>query len=197
MPAAFLRLRMPSDQPVEILATSSRLIHSGMVWDLVADTFDFNGEELTREYVKHTGAVAVLTINEKDELLLLKQYRRPVGSYLMEFPAGLLDVPGESKLDCAKRELAEEANLQASNWTELISFHATPGGNSETITVFVAKGLSNAASDFIASGEEKDMPKTWVPIAQALESVLSSEIKSPTAVVGIMAYALKTGILSK
>jgi 8-oxo-dGDP phosphatase len=188
---------MPNDQPVEIPATSSRLIHKGMVWDLVSDTFDFNGEQLTREYVKHTGAVAVLTINENDEVLFLKQYRRPVGSYLMEFPAGLLDIPGEPKLDCAKRELAEEANLRADHWEELISFHATPGGNSETITVFIAKGLSDANSDYVTTGEEKDMPQSWVPIEEALESVLRSEIKSPTAVVGIMAYALKTGILGK
>jgi ADP-ribose pyrophosphatase len=188
---------MPNDQPVDIPAISSRLIHKGMVWDLVSDTFDFNGDELTREYVKHTGAVAVLTINDKDELLLMKQYRRPVGSFLMEFPAGLLDVPGETSLDCAKRELAEEANLQASDWEKLISFHATPGGNSETITIFVAKGLSDAASEYVTSGEEKDMPQSWVPINEALESVLSSKIKSPTAVVGIMAYALKTGILSR
>lgn len=188
---------MPNDQPVEIPATSSRLIHKGMVWDLVSDTFDFNGEELTREFVKHTGAVAVLTINDRDELLLLRQYRRPVGKYLMEFPAGLLDVPGEPILECAKRELAEEAKLQASHWEELISFHATPGGNSETITVFVARGLSVADSDYVTSGEEKDMPQSWVPIKEALESVLRSEIMSPTAVVGIMAYALKTGILSR
>jgi ADP-ribose pyrophosphatase len=188
---------MPKDQPVDIAALSSSLIHKGMVWDLVSDTFDFNGEKLTREYVKHTGAVAVLTINDNNELLLMKQYRRPVGSFLMEFPAGLLDVPGEAKIDCAKRELAEEANLAASSWEELISFHATPGGNSETITIFVAKGLSNAKSDYVTSGEEKDMPQTWVPIQEALESVLHSDIKSPTAVVGIMAYALKTGILAK
>lgn len=188
---------MPSDQPVEIPATSSRLIHKGMVWDLVSDTFDFNGEELTREYVKHTGAVAVLTINDRDELLLLKQYRRPVRSYLLEFPAGLLDVPGEPKLDCAKRELAEEANYQASHWEELISFQTTPGGSSENVTIFVAKGLSEASSEFVTSGEEKDMPQSWVPIIEALESVLRSEIQSPTAVVGIMAYALKTGILSR
>lgn len=188
---------MPNDQPVDIPATSSRLIHKGMVWDLVADTFEFNGESLTREYVKHTGAVAVLTINEKDEVLLMKQYRRPVGSYLMEFPAGLLDIPGESRLDCAKRELAEEAGLAAGEWEELISFHATPGGNSETITIFVARGLSAAESDYQRTGEESDMPQTWVSIQDALESVLRSEIKSPTAVVGIMAYALKMGLSGK
>jgi 8-oxo-dGDP phosphatase len=188
---------MPNDQPVEIPARSSRVIHKGMVWDLVADTFDFNGEQLIREYVKHTGAVAVLTINDKEEILLMKQYRRPVASFLMEFPAGLLDVPGESPLECAKRELAEEANLSASSWEQLISFHTTPGGNSETITVFVAKGLASAESKYVTTAEEKDMPQSWVPIREALASVLSSEIKSPTAVVGIMAYALKTGILAK
>ena len=185
---------MPNDQPVEIPALSSRLIHKGMVWDVFAETFEFNGDQLTREYVKHPGSVAVLTINDKDELLLMKQYRRPVGSYLMEFPAGMLDVPGESKLECAKRELAEEANLSASQWDELISFHSTPGGNSETITIFVAKDLRSANSNYVTSGEEKDMPQTWVPIRKALESVLRSDITSPSAVVGILAYALKTGL---
>lgn len=188
---------MPSDQPVEIPALETKLIHKGMVWDLVSDSFNFNGEILTREYVLHPGAVAVLAINDQDQLLLLKQYRRPVGSYLWEFPAGLMDVPGESRLDCAKRELAEEASLEAEFWEELISFHATPGGNSETITIFIAKQLSKANSDYVTSGEEKDMPQTWVPISEAIKSVLNSEIKSPTAVVGIMAYALKTGALLK
>lgn len=188
---------MPSDQPVEIPALETKLIHKGMVWDLVSDSFNFNGEILTREYVLHPGAVAVLAINDQDQLLLLKQYRRPVGSYLWEFPAGLMDVPGESRLDCAKRELAEEASLEAEFWEELISFHATPGGNSETITIFIAKQLSKANSDYVTSGEEKDMPQTWVPISEAIKSVLNSEIRSPTAVVGIMAYALKTGALLK
>jgi ADP-ribose pyrophosphatase len=188
---------MPKDQPVEILATTSRLIHEGMVWDLVAESFEFNGESLTREYVKHTGAVAVLAINKNGEILLLQQYRRPVGSFLMEFPAGLLDVPGESRLECAKRELAEEANLQAGDWEELISFHASPGGSSETITIFIARDLEVAESHFVTASEEKDMPQIWVPITKALEAILSSDIKSPTAVVGIMAYALRTGSLGK
>jgi ADP-ribose pyrophosphatase len=108
----------------------------------------------------------------------------------MELPAGLLDVPGESLLDCAKRELAEEAGLDAANWYELISFHTTPGGNTEAITVFVAKQLSKTSLVFEASGEEVDMPKSWVPIADAVKLVLSGKIMSPSAVVGIMAYQL-------
>ena len=94
---------MPNDQSVDIASIKKTLIHKGMVWDLVSDTFEFNGQRLTREYVDHTGAVAVLAFNEKEELLLMKQYRRPVGKYLIELPAGILDVPGESLLDCAKR----------------------------------------------------------------------------------------------
>jgi ADP-ribose pyrophosphatase len=161
-----------------------------MVWDLVSETFEFNGVELTREYVDHTGAVAVLAFNEKEELLLMKQYRRPVGKFLMELPAGLLDVPGESLLDCAKRELAEEASLDAASWSELISFHTTPGGNNEAITIFVAKELSETNLVFEATGEEADMPKSWVPINEAVNLVLTGQIMSPSAVVGIMAYQL-------
>jgi ADP-ribose pyrophosphatase len=101
-----------------------------------------------------------------------------------------LDVPGESLIDCAKRELAEEAGLDASNWSELISFHTTPGGNNEVITIFVAKQLSETNLVFEATGEEVDMPQSWVPISEAVRLVLMGKIMSPSAVVGIMAYQL-------
>jgi 8-oxo-dGDP phosphatase len=188
---------MPSDQSVDIASLKKTLIHKGMIWNVVSETFELNGEELTREYVDHTGAVAVLAFNEKEELLLMKQYRRPVGKFLMELPAGLLDVPGESLIDCAKRELAEEAGLDAANWSELISFHTTPGGNNEAITVFVAKGLSETSLVYEATGEEVDMPKSWVPISDAVKLVLTGQIMSPSAVVGIMAYQLSKDALQK
>jgi ADP-ribose pyrophosphatase len=187
---------MPSDEAVDFPSVENRLIHKGMVWDLVSDTFEFGGELLTREFVKHTGAVAVLAINDKEELLLMKQYRRPVNKYLLELPAGLLDIEGESLLDCAKRELAEEARLEASNWEKLLSFHTTPGGNTEEITIFIAKYLSASNLDYQQSGEEIDMPQHWIPIAETLALVLSGKIMSPSAVVGIMAYAHRFGISS-
>jgi ADP-ribose pyrophosphatase len=93
-------------------------------------------------------------------------------------------------LDCAKRELAEEAGLDAASWYELISFHTTPGGNNEAITVFVAKELSETKLVFEATGEEADMPQSWVPINEAVKLVLTGQIMSPSAVVGIMAYQL-------
>jgi 8-oxo-dGTP pyrophosphatase MutT (NUDIX family) len=186
---------MPKDEPFEIPLITSERIYEGKIWNVVSEDFLFNGETLTREFVEHTGAVAVLTIDENEEVLFIKQYRRPVRSFLWEIPAGLLDVPGESKIDAAKRELAEEAGLIAEIWEELITFHTTPGGSSETITIFVAKNLSKSETVFETSGEEKDMEQIWVSVPEALKMVLDSDIKSPTAVVGVMAYAFKSGLV--
>ena len=120
---------------------------------------------------------------------LIKQYRHPVRTYLWEIPAGLLDIPGESKLEAAKRELLEETGYIADEWQELIAFHTTPGGNDETITIFVAKSVRHQGHELELEGEETDLELRWVPLAEALESVLNSEMKSPSAGYGLMALA--------
>lgn len=185
---------MPSDRPLDVPIVSSRLIHKGMVWNLVSETFEFEGEELTREFIDHTGAVAVLAINDNDEIMMLRQYRHPVRKLLMEIPAGLRDIEGESPLETAKRELLEEASLEADSFEELVSFFTTPGGNSEDIQIFVATGLREVESGHVLTGEERTMEKIWVPVSQALAQVLDSKIMSPSAVVAIMAYCLKHSI---
>lgn len=181
---------MPSDLSAELPRIDHELIHRGMVWDLVAERFEFGGELLKREFVDHPGAVAVIALDERSRLLLMQQYRHPVKSYLLELPAGLMDVAGESALDCAKRELAEEAGLRANSWQQLLSFYTSPGGSSESITIFVATDLSESEIDYQPTAEEKDMPKHWLEVEQALALVLQSKIKSPSAVVGILALAV-------
>ena len=96
---------------------------------------------------------------------------------------------GESNLDAAKRELAEEAGLQAETWQSLQTFHTTPGGNDESIEIFLATDLSEAEIDFEREGEESDMQERWVTLDEAIESVLKSEIQNPAAVVAILALA--------
>ena len=169
------------------------MVFKGRIWDVVAEQFDYNGQELTREFVAHPGAVAVVALNEDREVLLINQYRHPVRSYLWEIPAGLLDQSGEARLEAAKRELLEETGYVAGNWQELITFHTTPGGNDETITLFLATELSHQGHELELEGEEIDMQVRWVPLQDALQSVLKSDMKSPTAVVGIMALALQLG----
>lgn len=185
---------MPKDQAAKQTVSKRETVFEGRIWDVVRETFDYNGQTLAREFVAHPGAVAVIAINQSQELLMIKQYRHPVGEYLWEIPAGLLDIPGESRLEAAKRELLEETGYIADGWQELQSFYTTPGGNDEEITIYLATELRHQGHNFELEGEETDMLATFVPLTEALASVLKSDIKSPTAVVGIMAVANKLGI---
>lgn len=182
---------MPADQPADFEVLASNRVFEGMIWDVVREEFEFGTERLTREFVDHPGAVAVVAINEKLEVLLLQQYRHPVREYLWEIPAGLRDVPGESAESAAKRELLEETGYHAQTLEPLISFHTTPGGNNETIQIFLAQGLKFVGHDIQLIGEEKDMPVSWVPLDDCVTAILNSKVRSPSAAVGIMALALK------
>lgn len=180
---------MPKDESADFSVTARQTVFEGRVWDVVNETFDYNGQSLTRDFVAHTGAVAVAALNEAGELFMIRQYRHPVRKYLWELPAGLTDIAGESNLDAAKRELAEEAGLQAATWQSLQTFHTTPGGNNESIEIFLATGLSETTIDFVPEGEESDMQGRWIPLDEALLSVQRSDIQNPAAVVAILALA--------
>jgi ADP-ribose pyrophosphatase len=182
---------MPKDEPADFSVTARQTVFEGRVWNVVSETFDYNGQLLTRDFVAHTGAVAVAALNDAGELFMIRQYRHPVRKFLWELPAGLTDMAGESNLDAAKRELAEEAGLQASTWQSLQTFHTTPGGNDESIEIFVATELSEAKTDFVREGEESDMQGRWVALDEALQSVQNSDIQNPAAVVAILALALR------
>jgi ADP-ribose pyrophosphatase len=175
---------------------STQIAFRGRVWNVVAKTFEFQEEVLTREYIEHPGAVAVLAINEKDEVLLIKQYRAPVNQYLYEMPAGLRDVEDESDLESAKRELSEEADYQANTWTHLHSFYTTPGSSSEVIEIFFAQDLSPTGQSFDRTSEEKGMVPIWVPFTEVLASVMQSKTKSPTLVVAVLALAARRSLES-
>lgn len=185
---------MPKDSSVELPAQKVELAFKGRVWDVVTEHFEFEGSMLARDFIRHPGAVAVIALNQAQEVLLIRQYRRPVGSYLWELPAGLLDVKGESLESAALRELAEETDFTAEKLEHLITFHTSPGGNSESITVFLATGLSKIETDFIRTGEEVNLQPTWIPLSEAVESVMRSDMKNPSAVIGILALARKLGI---
>lgn len=185
---------MPKDQPVDLQLASSEVVFEGRIWDVVRETFQYGDANLVREFVRHPGAVAVLAVDDQDRVLLIRQYRHPVRAYLWEIPAGLLDQPGEPLEAAARRELLEETGYVAGNLEELTSFMTTPGGNSEVITVFLARNLEHVGHEIELEGEERDLVVEWFPLEQALSSVLSAQMRSPSAVVGIMSLALKLGI---
>ncbi|MDQ1289968.1 MAG: 8-oxo-dGDP phosphatase [Actinomycetota bacterium] len=168
----------------------SHLIHSGVVWDLLEDTVDL-GEAGTvrREYVRHPGAVAVLALDDQDRVLLVRQYRHPVGMELWELPAGLMDVHGEPPWTAAPRELAEEADVRAERWDVLVDWFGSPGGMDEALRLYLARGISAVPPDerHTREAEEFAMVSRWVPLEQARDAVLAGRLHNPTAVIGVLA----------
>ena len=181
----------PRDRGEEHPVLEHELVHEGRVWDLARDVVDLGASQVVREYVAHTGAVAVIALDDDDRVLLLSQYRHPVRHVLWEPPAGLLDVPGEDPVRAAARELAEEADLVAGRWWRLVEFFTTPGGSSERITVFLARDLSPVpdADRFVREDEEASMVPVWVPLDEAVAGALGDRFASPSTVVGVLAAA--------
>ena len=170
----------------------SELLLKGMVWDVRRDTVDL-GEAGTvrREYVDHPGAVVIVALREvagRAQVLLIQQYRHPVGAFEWELPAGLLDVTGEQPWVGAARELNEEADLIAGRWNVLIDHFGSPGGTSEALRVFLARDLTGVSRDdrFTREDEEHGMPVCWVDLDEAHEAVLRGQLHNPSAVIGIL-----------
>ncbi|WP_423923771.1 NUDIX domain-containing protein [Frigoribacterium sp. 2-23] len=178
-----------ADDAVEPVVTASDVVFAGKVWDIKRDTFDYAGASITREYMAHTGAVAILAIDDSDRVLVIKQYRHPIRSRDWELPAGLLDVDGEDKLTAAKRELAEEADLEASTWKQLVAFHTTPGGSDEMVTVFVATGVSATGEAFDRSDEEADIELRWVALDDVVAGVLAGRLTNSILSIAALAAA--------
>lgn len=185
---------LPSPGFADVLAPrpvlDSEAVFEGAIWDVARDHIDLgDGVHVHREYVRHTGAVAIVALDERDRVLFVRQYRHPTGYELYEIPAGLLDVSGEPPVDCAKRELAEEADLVADRWDVLIDWFNSPGGSDEAIRVFLARDLSEVPLDqrHQREHEEAQMTSTWASLDEAHDAVLGGRIHSPSAVVGILA----------
>ena len=183
---------MIADQPAALQVRSSRTVHHGMVWDVRRDEVDLgDGQTVTREVVDHTGAVGVVVLDAEDRVLLLRQYRHPVRSYLWEPPAGLLDVAGEDPQVAAARELAEEADLVADEWHVLVDFYNSPGGSTEAFRCFLARGLHEVPESerHQREHEERDMARAWVGLSEARDLVLAGRLHNPTTVCGVLAAA--------
>lgn len=175
------------DVPFAVEVTESERVFEGRVWDIRRDTFDYNGSSIVREYTDHTGAVAVLALDEQDRVLLIRQYRHPVGLREWEIPAGLLDVEGEDPLVAVQRELEEEADLRATDWDVLAEFATSPGGNNEVIRVYLARGLSATERAFERTEEEADIEVAWVPLDEAVDAVLARRVQNPSLAIGALA----------
>jgi 8-oxo-dGTP pyrophosphatase MutT (NUDIX family) len=176
-----------SFEPAEVLGRTSRFV--GQRWDVVSDEVRLDhGEVVVRDYLVHPGAVGIIAIDDDDNVLLIRQYRHPVGYFLWEPPAGLMDAAGESALATAQRELYEEAGYQAADWHVLADWFNSPGGSSEGFRCFLARDVAEVEGGRpVRSAEETELPMRWVPLRSAVDLVLAGRIQNPTAVTGLLA----------
>ena len=148
-----------------------------------------DGAEFVRDVVIHPGAVGVVALDRDERVLLVSQYRHPVGHRLLEVPAGLLDVPGEPYHLAAARELYEEGHVRADEWQVLVDIFTSPGMTTESTRVFLARGLTAVADvdRHIGVHEEADMPVSWAPLADVVDAVLAGRLHNPILVSGVLA----------
>ncbi len=166
---------------------ASETIYVGKIFALRADEVRMpGGNTARREVVEHYGAVAILAMDDDHNVVLVYQYRHPLGRRLWELPAGLLDLGGEPPHITAARELKEEAGLAAKQWRTLVDLDSTPGFSDESVRVYLATGLTNVGRPD-AHDEEADLTVRWFPLSDAVRLVMSGEITNSIAAAGILA----------
>jgi 8-oxo-dGDP phosphatase len=152
-----------------------------------------------RTVVEHPGAVGIVALDDANRILMIKQYRHPVGRMLWEIPAGLRDVPGEGPLITARRELLEEAGYRAGDWRVLADYYSSPGFSTERLRVFLARDLEEVPEEertFVLKDEEAALTRAWVPLPEAVAAVLSGDLHNGVAAIGILAVYAAGGDLS-
>ncbi|MDR7190345.1 ADP-ribose pyrophosphatase [Microbacterium sp. BE35] len=178
-----------ADEPVDATILDSDLVYEGRVWDVRSDTVAYGDGQIVRQYVDHPGAAAVVAVDDEGRVLLIQQYRHPIRHRDWEIPAGLLDVSGETPLETARRELAEEVDLVAASWEPLVSIFTTPGGNDEIVHLFLARGLTPATEVHAREDEEADIRLEWLPLADAVAGILAGRLRNGILAVGLLAAA--------
>ncbi|MEZ5400753.1 MAG: NUDIX hydrolase [Bryobacteraceae bacterium] len=142
------------------------------------------GRKEKRIIVRHPGSAAALPVDERGRVLLVSQYRIPANGRLWEIPAGKVD-DGESVLQGAKRELAEETGYRAKRWSKLVGFYPSPGFLAEFITVYLAQDLRPGESNL---GDGEDIELRWFKPDEMLSGIRSGKIRDAKTIAGYLAF---------
>ena len=160
---------------------SSKEVLKNKLFTIVEEVaHDNSGFEIKRSIVRHPGSAVMMAVDEKDRVLLVKQFRLPAEKDLWELPAGRID-PGETPLQAAKRELREETGYQAKKWVKLISYWASPGYVAEKMNVYLAQDLK--------AGEQQPMDDErieirWFTRKEILDLILTNKMEDGKTIVG-------------
>ena len=166
--------------------------YHGAIFSVYTDQVTMSdGSVAARDVVENRGAVVVVALDEQGRVVLIRQYRHPIGKHLWELPAGLRDVVGEDEALTAARELAEETDLTAGRIEPLLDLHTSPGFADESVRVFLARDLAPVpdADRHVRTAEEADLEVRSVDLDEAVAMVFRGEITNAATVGGVLAAA--------
>ena len=174
---------MPTSSPQDEPSVDSRVAYEGRIVNLRVDTVRLpQGTLGTREIVEHAHCVCVVPLDDEDNVVMVRQYRKPVGELLLEVPAGGMD-PGESPQDAAQRELREETGYVADELVHLSSFWTTPGFCTELMHAYVARGLRPEA---LSQDEDENIEVVRVPLSGAADLIRRGEIRDAKSIASLL-----------
>ena len=166
-----------------VTTKKSQLIHQGKVFTVFKDivTFD-SGITTDLDIIRHPGASAIVPLTNRQEVILIKQYRYAIGNFIWEIPAGTLE-PTEPPLDCAKRELIEEAGVCARTWEQLGKIIPVPGYSDEQVFLFLATDLSPATQKL---DPDEILQVHRVAFEDAVHMIHAGDIVDAKSITGIL-----------
>ena len=161
----------------------SERIYEGKIINLRVDTVELpSGKKTKREIVEHAGCTAIVALDSKNNVLLVRQYRKAVEKMLLEIPAGGIE-SGENPVEGARRELEEETGFSAAKWEELSRFYTSPGFTTELMYLYLAtdlKPLKRVADD------DENIEVVRVPLKKAPEIIASGEVCDAKSIAGLL-----------
>lgn len=170
----------------------SQDIFDGFVLHVKKDTIKLpNGNEATREIIRHIGAVCVVPVTDDNKVIMERQFRYPIDRVITEIPAGKLDDKNEDRLMAAKRELREETGYEADEWLDLGIYYPAPAYSDEKITMYLAKGLHKGERDL---DEDEFLNVEEIPIKSLVDDILSGKITDGKTQVAILKAAAHLNI---
>lgn len=173
-------------EPMHEKTLKTARIYEGKIINVRVDTVELPDQKYSkREIVEHSGASAVVPITREGEVVLVKQFRKPVEAVLLEIPAGRLETK-ESAEKCALRELAEETGFQAGRLEPLISYYSSPGFSNEVIHLFLAQDLTEGSAQ---PDEDEYLEIIKVPLNEALKMIDSGAIQDSKTIIGLLMAA--------